>query len=554
MKTKYIFASMAAVLALAATGCQEEGPTYLSEVTVSSSYVAIPAAGGSTTISVSATGGWTISGGPDWLTVSPASGSAGESSVTFSAEGSLDGRTGEVLLTCEGATQHINVIQGVASVSEATCAEVIAGPDSKTYRVTGTVTRIVNTEYGNWYLEDGTGEVYVYGTLDANGGTKNFKSWGLEVGDEITVEGPKTTYNGTVELVDVTVLNINKSLIKIDSVDPEDASIPADGGDVAVTLTNKGTGLWVEIPEDAADWLSIASVAGSSVVFHAAENNAGGRIATITFRTEDGGKEYTAQQTITQAGRTGTLAIPFTVAEAIEYVTALGGETSTDFYVKGVVSKYADKGEFGSQYGNGTFYISDDGDYHDDKTLDFEAYRVLWLGNQKWADGDKVPSVGDEVILCGRLTLYNGTPETSSGKAYVYSVNGLTDQSEGWGTLEDPLTPTGAIKAANALESGATGRKALYIKGKISNIVEQFGSYGNATFYMSADGVYNNDKALDFEVYRALYLGNRKWQEGETQIAVGDDVIVCGQLTLYNGTPETASGKAYVYSLNGKTE
>ena len=68
MKTKYIFASMAAALALAATGCQEEGPTYLSEVTVSSSYVAIPAAGGSTTISVSATGSWTISGGPDWLT------------------------------------------------------------------------------------------------------------------------------------------------------------------------------------------------------------------------------------------------------------------------------------------------------------------------------------------------------------------------------------------------------------------------------------------------------------------------------------------------------
>lgn len=557
MKTKYIFASMAAALVLAATGCQEEGPTYLSEVTVSSSYVAIPAAGGSTTISVSATGSWTISGGPDWLTVSPASGSAGESSVTFSAEGSLDGRTGEVLLTCEGATQHINVIQGVASVSEATCAEVIAGPDSKTYRVTGTVTSIVNTQYGNWYLEDGTGEIYIYGTLDANGGTKNFTSWGLEVGDEITVEGPKTTYSGTVELVDVTVLNINKSLIKVESVDPEDASISVDGGDVAVTLTNKGAGLWVEIPEDAADWLSIASVAGSSVVFHAAENNAGGRIATITFRTEDNdGKEYTAQQTLTQAGRTGTLAIPFTVAEAIEYVTALGGETATDFYVKGVVSKYANNGAFGSQYGNGTFYISDDGDYHDDNTLDFEAFRVLWLGNKKWADGDKAPSVGDEVILCGHLTVYNGTPETASGKAYVYSVNGLTDQSEGWGTLEDPLTPLGAIKAANALESGATGRKALYVAGKISKIANngEFGSYGNATFYMSADGVYSDDKALDFEAYRVLYLGNRKWQEGDTQIAVGDDVIVCGQLTLYNGTAETAQNKGYIYSLNGKTE
>ena len=70
--------------------------------------------------------------------------------------------------------QRINIIQGIATVSNATCAEVLAGPDSKTYRVTGTVTKIVNTTYGNWYLNDGTGEVYIYGTLDSKGGTKNF--------------------------------------------------------------------------------------------------------------------------------------------------------------------------------------------------------------------------------------------------------------------------------------------------------------------------------------------------------------------------------------------
>lgn len=52
---------------------------------------------------------------------------------------------------------------------EATCAEIIAGEDGVTYRVRGEVTSIDNTLYGNWYLKDETGEIYIYGTLDANG-------------------------------------------------------------------------------------------------------------------------------------------------------------------------------------------------------------------------------------------------------------------------------------------------------------------------------------------------------------------------------------------------
>jgi hypothetical protein len=52
---------------------------------------------------------------------------------------------------------------------------------------------------------------------------------------------------------------------------------------------------------------------------------------------------------------------------------------------------------------------------------------VLWLGNKKWADGDDEIAVGDQVILHGQVTKYGSTYETSSGKAYVYSVNGKTE-------------------------------------------------------------------------------------------------------------------------------
>jgi len=64
---------------------------------------------------------------------------------------------------------------------------------------------------------------------------------------------------------------------------------------------------------------------------------------------------------------------------------------------------------------------------NNDLTKDFEAYRVLWLGNKKWVDGDYSLVVGDKVILKGRLTKYGSTYETNQNKAYVYSVNGKTE-------------------------------------------------------------------------------------------------------------------------------
>lgn len=99
-------------------------------------------------------------------------------------------------------------IEQKSNVISATCAEVIAGADGNVYRVKGVVTSIVNTTYGNWYLDDGTGEIYIYGTLDKDGKSKNFASWGLQEGDVVECVGPKKTYGNTVELVDVTILDI----------------------------------------------------------------------------------------------------------------------------------------------------------------------------------------------------------------------------------------------------------------------------------------------------------------------------------------------------------
>ena len=476
------------------------------------------------------TGAWTVTDVPDWLTVSPASGS-GSGTITFSA-GPGEGRTAEVLINCEGRTQHVNIIQGIATVSNATCAEVIAGPDSKTYRVSGTVTSIANTTYGNWYLDDGTGVVYIYGTLDAKGATKNFLSLGLEVGDQVTVEGPKTTYNGTVELVDVTVVKITKSLIKCDmlTVNGEEANeLPYDGGEIVANLTCKGNGVAVEIPADAQSWLGIVSTtagANPTVTFRVAPNDGDSRSATVVFKTTDGKKEYTSQATIKQKA----FKLP-------------NGEI---YYAKGKISSIK---EISTSYGNGTFNISADGTDNNALT----CYRSFFLDNQKFTDENQI-AVGDEVIVCGKLVNYtdkNGvvTPEFS-GNVYIYS---LTKGSAGGndGSLAHPFNVKEITALAAQLAENETSEADYYFKGKISTIKYTFSAqYGTATFFISDDGA----AADEFQIYSAYYYGGNAWVEGNTQIAVGDEVVIYGKICNYKGTLETASKKAYVYSINGKTE
>jgi hypothetical protein len=73
------------------------------------------------------------------------------------------------------------------------------------YMLTGTITEIANPVYGNLYLDDGTNSVYVYGCYPGWGATgdnrKNLlETLGIVVGDQISIIGVKSTYNGTPQL------------------------------------------------------------------------------------------------------------------------------------------------------------------------------------------------------------------------------------------------------------------------------------------------------------------------------------------------------------------
>ena len=308
MNYKFLFTAVVALMSMMFVSCSDDDATFLNEIRVSQSYVAIDKNGGEVSIDIAATDSWSIDEAkiPEWLEVSPLSGEAGNGKITFKAAAYNGGRDCELVINCAGKAQHINVIQGLKEVENATCAQVIAGPDSKTYRVTGTCTGIYNTKYGNWYLTDETGTITIYGTLDKKGKKENFSSLGIEVGDIVTVEGPKKTFGSTIELVDVTVVKIVKSLIKVVETDPADATAPLEGGEVKFNLECKGNGVSVEIPENAKEWLSIVRISGGAtpeVVFKAAPNAGGDRSAEITFKTYDAkGVEYTAVATLNQKG------------------------------------------------------------------------------------------------------------------------------------------------------------------------------------------------------------------------------------------------------------
>ena len=529
MKLRYLIPSFIALVAMFVSCSENNDPTYLDEVKLSSSYVAIPQEGGQTAIKVTATSDWQLEKvfavttknannenvtnyyeTPAWLKVDKVSGAAGETELTFSAEKTLDGRTCELLLTCGGKTQRINVIQGLSTISDATVAQVMAGPESKTYRVTGTVTSIANTVYGNWYMNDGTSEtdLYIYGTLDKNGNAgqnNSIAAWGIEVGDEITVEGPKALYGSTVELVNVTVVKINKSLIKVDSltvdgVKTEDPT-PVEGGLVTANLTCKGNGVSVDIPEDAKNWLSIVSIDGSSpaVTFRVAPNDGGDRSTTLTFTTTDGKKQYTSEVVIAQKGAI----IAATVDEFLK-----AAEDNTQYRLTGVITSM-----YASDKQGKSFTIAD----YSGSVLIYRAEGFLESGAK----------VGDVVTVVGKRTSYRETPQmgTTTFEELKYAVTEVT--------IAEFLT-----KEDN---------KNVYYKvtGTLDEIANA--TYGNVWL---KDG---DQRLYVFGCYPGWGASGdaRKNCLADKNIEVGDKLTVIGVKATFNDAPQVSNG---IYFSHEKAE
>ena len=494
MKLKYFVPMFIMALAMLTSCSDDDVVTYPGDIRVSSSYMALPVDGGSTSIDVYCNQKWevdTVGAFPKkepWFDYSVSSSDKGQV-LTITADATLDGRSTTIKLVTEGGTtQYVNVMQGLSTVSTATCAEVIAGPDSKTYQVKGTCTAIANTTYGNWYLNDGTGEIYIYGTLDNDGKEKNFLSLGLEVGDEVVVQGPKTTYGTTVELVNVTVVAINKSLIKVDSTyvgEVASNELPLEGGELTAYVTCKGNGVSVDIPEDAKDWLSIAAIknGGSEVVFKAAPNTGGDRNTTVIFKTTDGKKDYTSQMTISQKGSI----IPATCAE---FNAAPVGDAQYRIY--GLVTKVAN-----TKYGN--IYVQD------------YSGEVYVYGTTNYSDFPV--KEGDVVNIVGPRAEHKGNPQMTNA------------------TIDELCASAEPISLAEFNAAEDSNDKLYVLTGKISSIEND--KYGNV--YIEDE---TGEKVYLYGVYGDWTGANKQYFLKDNAIAVGDTITVVTIKTSHKDAPQ----------------
>lgn len=285
------------------------------------------------------------------------------------------------------------------------------------------------------------------------------------------------------------------------------------------------------------EWITFSKTEGSgngTVRMYVEANEKAAREALVHFQKADT-RKVSADFTVKQAAGyeieegDGTLEHPYLASQASAVCAGLeNGATTTDkVYVKGYVKKFASKHSDGiASYGNALFYITDD--LEGQVTPDFYCYQVYYLKGQKFTSEDQI-KLGDEVVVYGQLTNYNGTYETvGKGAAYCYSINGQTEAG-------DTPVPSDAVDVTvaefNAAEVSTTQ---LYrLKGKVGGSINL--QYGNFDLTDATGTVYVYGLSNISEVKDKL-LNN-------AQITVvGYRGDYNGKVEVLNGTCESISG------------
>lgn len=107
----------------------------------------------------------------------------------------------------------------------------------------------------------------------------------------------------------------------------------------------------------------------------------------------------------------------YTVAKAIELITA-GEGLEKNVYVKGIIASIE---EVSTNYGNATYIIKDNAT--DENGI--KVFRGKFLGGENFTSADQIHE-NDVVVVYGKLTYYTSKNENQIGSSNIYSINGLT--------------------------------------------------------------------------------------------------------------------------------
>lgn len=234
------------------------------------------------------------------------------------------------------------------------------------------------------------------------------------------------------------------------SADNIEIAYNATAGEIAYTINNPVQGGQLTAATES-DWISNITV-GETVTFTCSANPTYfARMATVTltytYNTDETvNKNVTVTQALNPEG-TGSLANPFTIEQAREFIDGLGGGTSSsEVHVGGMISQID---SYNSGYHSITYWISDDG----------TTTNQLEVFGGKGLNGADFNSVEDlvllsEVVVKGTLKKYNDIYEFNSNSQIV--------------SLTPPAVPTITAENVN-IDYDATAGEIVYT---INNQVE----------------------------------------------------------------------------------
>ncbi len=247
----------------------------------------------------------------------------------------------------------------------------------------------------------------------------------------------------------------------------------------------------------------------------------GSRIYSLNGQIADDGTEIVG----TPSGD-GSEANPYNPAGFLKKYNE-SGTSSDEIYVKGIVSEIKTLPE--PKYQSGDFYISSDG-----KTAgQLYVFHCKNLNGGTFASADDL-KIGDEVVIKGKISAYNGSPQVGNGT--LQSINGSTEGGNsgggnggGEGSEDYANAPAKTVKE---FIDAADTQNFYKLSGSISNVVAASGNF-DLTDDSGKIFVYKASNAADFA----------------SRLSEGDEIVLAGRYEYYEAGSKHEVMDAVILSL-----
>lgn len=368
--------------------------------------------------------------------------------------------------------------QVIADPEKVSVAEFCeAKEDATLYELTGTIESVSNTKYGNFYLTDDSGSVYIYGLVD-EAGAYIFSSLELKEGDVLTVVGRRASHNGNPEMVDALYVKHEIG----ESSDPDAEAAPYTSN------------LEWTLGSNAYDQKAVVNSTDVEHVLKLGTSKAAGS-ATVTVPADAVKIGFYA---VAWKGSTATveLRLDDQVVGSSE-VSGNDGATSNPPYTINV--------------GNTSAYheieVSQDTDTEYTITTSGKQRVIIWGLNYYTADGIGGEQGGTTEPEPSDPVLPSEPADLADGDYWIIADGNVAvplAETQKYGYLQATAAVDGASTAENAFTFRSVGNGLYTIQDSYGRYLYQTGTYNN--YSVSADPVDNNEYYWSIAVSGTEYL------------------------------------------------